>query len=105
MVVVGPPGTGKTTLIKSLIREITRQSVTTPAGPLTLVSSKRRRITLFECPPDLHSMVDLAKIADLVLLMIDASYGFELDTFEFLNVLQTQASEGDGCAHASRRLS
>ena len=30
---------------------------------------------LFECPPDLYSMVDLAKIADLVLLMIDASYG------------------------------
>ena len=33
-------------------------------------------------------MVDLAKIADLVLLMVDASYGFEMETFEFLNILQ-----------------
>ena len=31
---------------------------------------------------------DLAKIADLVLLMIDASFGFEMETFEFLNILQ-----------------
>ena len=33
-------------------------------------------------------MLDLAKIADLVLLLIDASYGFELETFEFINILQ-----------------
>lgn len=31
---------------------------------------------------------DLAKIADLVLLMIDGSFGFEMETFEFLNILQ-----------------
>lgn len=28
------------------------------------------------------------QVADLVLLMIDASYGFEMETFEFLNLLQ-----------------
>jgi ribosome biogenesis protein BMS1 len=33
-------------------------------------------------------MTDLAKTADIVLLMIDASYGFEMETFEFLNMLQ-----------------
>lgn len=33
-------------------------------------------------------MIDLGKIADLVLLMIDGSFGFEMETFEFLNVLQ-----------------
>ena len=33
-------------------------------------------------------MTDLAKTADLVLLMVDASYGFEMETFEFLNQLQ-----------------
>lgn len=33
-------------------------------------------------------MVDLAKVADLVLLLVDASFGFEMETFEFLNVLQ-----------------
>lgn len=31
----------------------------------------------------------VAKVADLCLLVIDASFGFEMDTFEFLNVLQT----------------
>ena len=33
-------------------------------------------------------MTDLSKVADLVLLMVDASYGFEMETFEFLNQLQ-----------------
>ncbi|KAL0479292.1 hypothetical protein AKO1_008107, partial [Acrasis kona] len=33
-------------------------------------------------------MVDLAKVADLCLLLIDASYGFEMESFEFLNILQ-----------------
>merc|ERR1719401_1155972 len=33
-------------------------------------------------------MIDLAKIADLALLLADASYGFELETFEFINILQ-----------------
>jgi len=33
-------------------------------------------------------MTDLAKTADLVLLLVDASYGFEMETFEFLNQLQ-----------------
>jgi len=31
-------------------------------------------------------MIDAAKIADLVLLVIDASFGFEMETFEFLNI-------------------
>lgn len=34
-------------------------------------------------------MIDVGKIADLVLLMVDGSFGFEMETFEFLNVLQT----------------
>jgi ribosome biogenesis protein BMS1 len=39
-------------------------------GPLTLVSGKNRRLTFFEClANDLNSMIDLAKTADLVLLL------------------------------------
>lgn len=34
-------------------------------------------------------MADIGKVADLVLLLIDASFGFEMETFEFLNILQT----------------
>ena len=33
-------------------------------------------------------MIDTAKVADLVLLLVDASYGFEMETFEFLNICQ-----------------
>ena len=29
------------------------------------------------------------RIADLVLLMVDASFGFEMETFEFLNIAQS----------------
>jgi len=32
--------------------------------------------------------VDCAKLADLVLLLVDGDFGFEMETFEFLNVLQ-----------------
>ena len=33
-------------------------------------------------------MVDLAKVADLALLLVDGSYGLQMETFEFLNLLQ-----------------
>jgi hypothetical protein len=48
-------------------------------------------------------MMDAAKAADLVLLMIDGSFGLEMETFEFLNLLQVrqlliQGGVGDGKA-------
>lgn len=33
-------------------------------------------------------MIDMGKIADLALLLIDASVGFEMETFEFLSILR-----------------
>ena len=45
-------------------------------------------MTLIECANDLNSMIDVAKVADLILLMIDASFGFEMEIFEFLNIVQ-----------------
>ncbi|XP_062028649.1 uncharacterized protein LOC133744574 [Rosa rugosa] len=33
-------------------------------------------------------MIDAAKFVDLALLLIDGSYGFEMETFDFLNILQ-----------------
>ena len=86
--VMGPPGVGKTTLIRSLVKKYTRHNVPAPTGPVTVVTGKTRRVTFLEVPNDLNSMIDAAKVADLVLLMIDASYGFEMETFEFLNILQ-----------------
>uniref|UniRef100_A0A060TDJ5 ARAD1D44374p n=1 Tax=Blastobotrys adeninivorans TaxID=409370 RepID=A0A060TDJ5_BLAAD len=85
--VVGPPGTGKSTLIKSLVRRFTKTNLSEIKGPITVVSGKRRRLTFIECSNDLNSMIDIAKIADLVLLMIDGNFGFEMETMEFLNIL------------------
>lgn len=85
--VVGPPGTGKTTLIKSLVRRYTKQTLNDIRGPITVVSGKRRRLTFLECNNDLSSMIDVAKIADLVLLVMDGNFGFEMETMEFLNIL------------------
>ena len=62
-------------------------NLTTVTGPITVVTGKNKRITLLECPSnDTAAMLDCAKIADLVLLTVDAKFGFEMETFEFLNV-------------------
>ncbi|KAH7906511.1 hypothetical protein BJ138DRAFT_1071601 [Hygrophoropsis aurantiaca] len=87
--IVGPPGVGKTTLLKSLIRRYAKQTLHEVKGPVTVVSGKKRRLTFIECNNDINSMIDIGKVADLVLLMIDGSYGFEMETFEFLNILQS----------------
>ena len=39
---------------------------------------KKKRVSFFECPSDLSGMMDLAKVADIILLVIDASFGFEM---------------------------
>ena len=45
---------------------------------LLFLAGKSRRLTFIEVPNDLGSMIDTAKVADLVLLMIDGSFGFEM---------------------------
>ncbi|XP_013189510.1 ribosome biogenesis protein BMS1 homolog [Amyelois transitella] len=86
--IVGPPRVGKTTLINNLIKSFIKTNVTSTNGPITIVTSKKRRLTLIECNNDINSMIDIAKCADLVLLLCDASFGFEMEIFEFLNICQ-----------------
>ncbi|CDW55052.1 ribosome biogenesis protein bms1 [Trichuris trichiura] len=86
--VVGPPKVGKSLLIQCLVKHHTKQTVSAIKGPITVVTGKHRRLTLLECSNDINVMIDVAKIADLVLLLIDASFGFEMETFEFLNICQ-----------------
>ncbi|KAI6785160.1 Ribosome biogenesis protein-like protein [Emericellopsis cladophorae] len=93
--IVGPPGVGKTTLLKSLIRRYAKESITDPQGPITVITSKKQRLTFLECPNELEAMVDVAKVADIVLLMIDGNYGFEMETMEFLNVLSATGMPGN----------
>uniref|UniRef100_A0A1A7YMN0 BMS1-like, ribosome assembly protein n=1 Tax=Iconisemion striatum TaxID=60296 RepID=A0A1A7YMN0_9TELE len=88
IVVVGPPKVGKSTLIRCLIKNFTRQKLGDICGPVTIISGKKRRLTFMECNNDINTMIDLAKVADLVLMLIDASFGFEMETFEFLNICQ-----------------
>lgn len=86
--VVGPPKVGKSTLINNLIKLFTKSPLVEIKGPVTIVTGKKRRITFIECNNDINSMIDLAKVADLVLLLCDASFGFEMEVFEFLNICQ-----------------
>uniref|UniRef100_UPI00398EAE4E ribosome biogenesis protein BMS1 homolog n=1 Tax=Pristiophorus japonicus TaxID=55135 RepID=UPI00398EAE4E len=88
IVVVGPPQVGKSTLIRCLIRNFTKQKLTDIRGPVTIIAGKKRRLSIIECGNDMNSMIDLAKVADLVLMLTDASFGFEMETFEFLNICQ-----------------
>ncbi len=95
MALVGPPGVGKTTLLKSLIRRYAKETITDPQGPITVITSKKQRLTFVECPNELEAMVDIAKVADIVLLLIDGNYGFEMETMEFLNVLAATGMPGN----------
>lgn len=88
IVVQGSSESGKTTLIKSLVYHYTKQKVNEIKGTITIRTNKNNRITFIECPNDINGMIDCAKICDLALLVIDASIGFEMETFEFLSILK-----------------
>jgi len=40
-------------------------------------------------------MMDVSKVADIVLLMIDGNFGFEMETMEFLNILSASGMPGN----------
>lgn len=75
-------------MIKSLVKRYTKHNLSEIKGPVTVVSGKNRRLTFIECPNEMNAMIDVAKVADLCLMTVDASFGFEMETFEFLNILQ-----------------
>ena len=78
-----------------MIRRYAKETISDPQGPITVVTSKKQRLTFVECPNELEAMVDIAKVADIVLLMIDGNYGFEMETMEFLNVLAATGMPGN----------
>ena len=86
--VVGPPGCGKSTLIRSMVKFYSNRNLRKLSGPVTVIAGRSRRVTFIECPNTLNAMCDVSKVADLVLLMVDGNFGFEMETFEFLNIAQ-----------------
>lgn len=63
--------------------------MTAPQGPVTVSVATDRRLTLFDVPNELTAVLDIARVADLVVIVIDASEGFQTEHFEYLNILQT----------------
>ncbi|XP_026458870.1 ribosome biogenesis protein BMS1 homolog [Papaver somniferum] len=90
IVVHGPPKVGKSLLIDSLINYYTSKNHTNVGKTIITGSGNRRRIQFVECPNNMNGMIDAAKYADAVMLLVDAKYGFEMETFEFLHFLQVQ---------------
>ncbi|MCL7027031.1 hypothetical protein MKW94_029012 [Papaver nudicaule] len=91
IVVHGPPRVGKTLLIKCLVDFYTNggsHSDMSAAGAIRIVAGDKRRVQFVECPNNMNGMIDAAKYADAVILLIDAGYGFEMETFEFLELLK-----------------
>ncbi|WVZ24117.1 hypothetical protein V8G54_002661 [Vigna mungo] len=78
VVVKGPPQVGKSLLIKSLVKHYTKHNLPHVRGPIIIVSGKQRGVKFVECPNDMNGMIDAAKFADLALLLIDGSCGFEM---------------------------
>ena len=88
VVIQGGKSSGKSTLIRSLVKYYTNQNISAVNGSITVRNSKNQRITFYECSNDLSALVDLAKIADVAIVLIDARVGFEMETFEFISLLK-----------------
>ena len=88
IIIQGGHSSGKTTLIKSLVKYYTNQNITSFKGSITVRNSKNQRLTFIECPNDISSLDDCSKIVDVAILLIDARVGFEMETFEFISLLK-----------------
>ncbi|VDO97435.1 unnamed protein product [Schistosoma margrebowiei] len=86
--IVGPPKSGKSTLLRGLIKHFAHLSVGVIKGPVTVVVGKKERFTFIECGCEINSMLDAAKIADVVLLLVNVRAGLEMYHFEFINMIQ-----------------
>ncbi|KAG7153836.1 Ribosome biogenesis protein BMS1-like [Homarus americanus] len=90
--VVGGPKVGKSTLLRCLIKNYTNQRFSEINGPVTIVAGKKRRLTFIEVNNDINCMIDIAKVADIVLMLIDATFGIEMEVFEFLEICRAHGT-------------
>jgi ribosome biogenesis protein BMS1 len=87
--VVGPPRSGKSTLIRSLVKKYSGEKLDEIIGPITVGVNKTRKATFFEAPSDINSLIDVSKASDLVILTIDSYFGLEMETFETISLLNS----------------
>ncbi|SCM03752.1 asparagine and aspartate rich protein 2, putative [Plasmodium chabaudi adami] len=85
----GPKGVGKSTLMKSIIKHYVGININEIDRPISIFTKNLKRYTFIEINDDILHMIDVAKIADICLLVIDGSFGFELETLEFTSILNT----------------
>lgn len=90
--VVGGPKVGKSTLLRCLIKNFTNQRFSNINGPVTIVAGKKRRLTFIEVNNDINCMIDIAKVADVILMLIDATFGIEMEVFEFLEICRAHGT-------------
>ncbi|KNH05940.1 hypothetical protein XU18_3102 [Perkinsela sp. CCAP 1560/4] len=87
--IVGPEGCGKSTFIRSFVKACVCKNLSRVYGPVTFTNGnpqRPKRYTFIECPPTLTAMVDVSKVAEVVVMVFDASVGFETSSFEFLTL-------------------
>lgn len=58
----------------------------------SLFLGKKRRLTFLEVNNDINCMIDIAKVADIVLMIIDATFGIEMEVFEFLEICRAHGT-------------
>ncbi|OIR57710.1 MAG: ribosome biogenesis protein Bms1 [Amphiamblys sp. WSBS2006] len=86
--IFGGKGSGKTTMLRSLVWRYTGKKIKELVGPVTVFTDKNKRTTFFECPKDLPSMIDAAKVVDMAIFMVDGAYGVEVETLELGSILK-----------------
>lgn len=86
--IIGPKGVGKTTLTKALVKVIGGYSISDPIGPITVIASKTKRITFYDVPSSIPAILDISKLVNLVILVVNAKVGLEVEHYEYLNILQ-----------------
>lgn len=59
VLVQGPPGVGKSLLIRCLVKHFSKQTIVDMRGPITVVAGKARRLTFVECPQVARAVVNL----------------------------------------------
>ena len=62
VVVHGSKSSGKSSIIRSLVKHFTKHKIDEVNGTITLRSTKKQRITIIECPNDIRAMIDLSKL-------------------------------------------